>query len=416
MTLDGFYLKCSVCGEKFDIEHQFKICPKCRGPLWIEIDDAYLEKNANFITRPVRNMWDYLPLFPLKNNEDIISLGDGGTPVIKGRLLPKLSGFEHVLFKDETRNPTGSFKDRQTALYCNIARQEGNLGFVTMSSGNVAVSLASHATASGLVSYELIPEWTPIEKIKLIRAYGGLPVKIKTNSSKTLYTLVETISSKLNLYNGITAAIYSPFNVYGSKSISYELYPYLSSVSNIFMPSGGGGGITAIYHGLQDMFKLELIKKIPRLFAVQSEGCSPIYSAWKHDLGYKEIMNSAFADCKTIATPLADDIPLDGFSAVRAVKETGGGVITVLDKEIINAQQMLSQNAGLFAEPAGATGFAGLIKTIATGITDRKEDSIIIVTGSGIKNLNSLKKWQRNRNMNTLRDVSKIVKNFTSLL
>ena len=116
MTLDGFYLKCSVCGEKFDIEHQFKICPKCRGPLWIEIDDAYLEKNANFITRPVRNMWDYLPLFPLKNKEDIISLGDGGTPVIKGRLLPKLSGFEHVLFKDETRNPTGSFKDRQRCI------------------------------------------------------------------------------------------------------------------------------------------------------------------------------------------------------------------------------------------------------------------------------------------------------------
>jgi threonine synthase len=413
--VDGFYLKCSVCGGKFELKNNLNTCPKCGGPFWFETEDSYLEKNSSCITSPARDMWNYCPLFPLSRKEDTINLGEGGTPIIRGRSLPKMSGYDHIIFKDETRNPTGSFKDRQTSLYCNYARQEGYTGIVTMSSGNVAASLACHAAANGLKSYELLPAWTPMEKIQMITAYGGFPIKVETTSSSELYNMVEEISSKFKLYNGITAAVYSALNIHGSKTISYELYPYLSDVSNIFIASGGGGGITAIYHGLKDMLKLGLIDAVPKLYAVQAEECDPIYRAWKGNLGYDEIRKSKCTNCRSVATPLADDIPLDGFSAVKAVKETKGQVIIVSDDEIINTQQMLAQNTGIFAEPAGAAGFAGLIKTRMMGITDKSEESIVIITGNGIKNLDSLRLWSANQNLEdpNLEDINKMLKKYS---
>ncbi|MEM3830261.1 MAG: pyridoxal-phosphate dependent enzyme [Conexivisphaerales archaeon] len=353
-------------------------------------------------------MWDYLPLFPFETDTKIISLGEGGTPLLLGSSFPSDSGLKNVLIKDETRNPTGSFKDRQTALYSNFARQHGFSTIIAMSSGNVAVSLSCHATANGLKSYEILPDLTPQEKILMIEAYGGIPVKTKITSSKTLYSITEEISKKFQFYNGITAAIYSPMNILGSKTIAYELYEAMKDHCNIFMASGGGGGVTALYHGAEEMLRMGLIDELPRIFSVQSSRCAPIFVAWRDNLGYSEIISKPFQNCISIATPLADDIPLDGFSAVTAINKTGGMVIAVSDSEILDAQKFLSRKTGIFPEPAGAASLAGFIRARDSGYIDPSEKSVIVVTGSGMKNLESIKNWTQETNDNENEELTKI--------
>ncbi len=390
-----FYLRCSVCQEKYDYAWDINRCRKCSGPLWIEIEDEKLKKESNIIKSRNRSMWDYLPFFPFESQNEIISLGEGGTPLLPVSNFPFSSSLKNVLIKDETRNPTGSFKDRQTAPYCNLARKHGFGSIVTMSSGNVAVSLACHAAANGLRSYELLPDWTPPEKISMMEAYGGVPLRTKTTSSEMLYLMSEKICEKFHFYNGITAAIYSPMNIIGSKTIAYELYDVLKDHCNIFIASGGGGGVTALYHGAEEMMRMGLIHRFPRIFSVQPSGCSPIYVAWRNNLSYEEIISKRFQNCNSVATPLADDIPLDGYSAVTALKKTGGMALAVSDQEILDAQRLLSRGTGIFPEPAGAASIAGMISARDNGYIDPSERSIIVVTGSGMKNIESIKSWSQ---------------------
>ena len=412
MHENPFYLKCSVCQAIYAFSWNLKVCIKCSGPLWIEIEDEFLKGKSEKIIAKSTSMWDYLAFFPFESYNDIVSLGEGGTPLLSLESFPHSMKLKNILIKDETRNPTGSFKDRQTAPYCNLARQRGFDSIVTMSSGNVAVSLACHATSNGLKSYEILPEWTPEGKISLIEAYGGIPLKTKTTSSESLYLATEKVCEKYHYYNGITAAKYSPMNIIGSKTIAYELYKAIKEPCNIFIGSGGGGGVTAIYHGLNELLRMGVIDTLPKLFSVQPSGCSPIYLSWKDDLSYSDTITKPFPGCNSIAAPLADDIPLDGFSAARALRATKGMAIIVSDEEIVNAQKLLSRSIGIFPEPAGAASLAGLIKAREEGKVDLSEKCIIIITGSGMKNIESIKQWSSQnskKDENILLNIRKIL-------
>ena len=366
------------------------MCPKNDGGrLDIFYDYEALAKITSkgiFIQRPL-TVWKYFELLPVEKKKNIVTLEAGGTPLIKSQNLGKKMGLKNLYIKNETVNPTGSFKDRSMTVGVSKAVEFGMQTTTTASSGNAASALAAHAAKAGLKCYVFVLESASEAKLAQMRLHGARVMRVRT-IEKGRDPTVQMLQKAVENYGWYPCPSFGPFNPYqveGPKTMSYEVVEQLdwSSPDWVVIPTGSGCLLTGIWKGFRDFQQLDLIDSIPKLASIQPEGCAPLVRAFERNDNPLQIEPWDRPD--TIAGGLADVYPWDGDAGLLALKETSGLAEKVSDLEILEAQRLLASTEGIFAEPTGVAALAGLVRLVERDIVKKDDAVILLVTGHGLK-------------------------------
>ncbi len=358
-----------------------EVCPACGEPLAVRCLGE-LPREA-FSTRPV-SMWSYAPLLPISNSANIVSLGEGGTPLVDAPRLAEWGGLGRVLVKNEMANPTGSFKDRQISAGISHAREIGANTVAVVSSGNVACAAAAYAARAGMKAVMFMHGHAASSKVAMASLFGGRVVQVNTPSASAVFDLCIAACRKFGWYHLSTAGMYNAYNVEGSKTIAYEIYQQTAGdlPDWLVAPVGGGGLLGGIWRGFLDLQRLGLIDKPPRLAGVQATGCAPLKAAIESGARFLETLKNPWPNPKTIAGGIADDIIFDGHTVLPAIRTTGGAAIAVDDGDTLAALVRMAAEEGLLCEPTSAVAVAALTRLPDAGAKTRV---CCVVTGSGTK-------------------------------
>jgi threonine synthase len=383
--------KCSLCGAEYQPDEVIYTCPHDSGNLDIIYDFASLQRDLSpdvIINSQEASLWRYLPLLPVN---EIHAPGTpmqavGWTPLFSPPELRARLGINDLWIKDESRNPTASFKDRASAVVVAQAQETGVDVVVTASTGNAGAALAGMAAAAGQKAVIFAPRTAPPAKIAQLLIYDAKVLLVDGNYDQA-FDLSITASNEFGWYCRNTG--YNPFSLEGKKTAAFEIWESLIRLKSfasplaVFVSVGDGNIISGLHKGFKDLQALGWLESMPRIFGVQAEGSAAIANAFK--AGVEDITPVAAA---TLADSIAVDLPRDGVRAVRAASETNGGYLTVSDDDILAALADLGQ-VGIFAEPAGATSYAGLKEALKQGMVGSDEPVLVLNTGSGLKDVNA---------------------------
>jgi threonine synthase len=388
-------LKCSKCGKEYNPSEGLLLCPKRDyGRLDIIYDYESLKEvlSRSILEERRGGVWKYRELLPAEESH-APKLGAGNTPLIKALRLGETLKSTNLFLKDETRGPTGSFKDRSMAVGVAKAVELGYTTTVTASSGNAAAALAAHSAAAGLECTAFVLDFASHSKLAQLINYGARVVKVKgLGKEDPTVKMMIAIMDKYNWYPCPSFGPFNPYQVEGPKTISYEIVEQLGwRVPDwILVPSGAGCLMAGLWKGFKDFKELGLIDSMPRLVVVQSTGNAPIVRAYVAGRAGHDI--SPWEEPKTIATGLSDPYPWDGDAALQAVRETDGTCIAVPDKLILVAQKLLASKEGVFGEPSGVVGIAGFMTLLEKGVIGKTDCVVVPVTGSGLKETDVIEK------------------------
>ncbi len=382
--------RCSVCFAEYQHDEVTYTCPKDGGNLDVVLDYENIQQQwlDQLINERDGSLWRYLPLLPVADpgNKDTPLRAAGWTPVFSPSKLSKELGLKQLWIKDESRNPTASFKDRASAVVVARAREIGAEVVVTASTGNAGAALAGMAAAVGQKAVIFAPKSAPPAKIAQLLIYGAEVILVDDNYDAA-FDLSVKAAEEFGWYCRNTG--FNPFTVEGKKTAAFEIWEFCKEIDfnvaalNIFVSVGDGNIISGLHKGFKDLFILGLIEQLPRIFGIQSDGSAAIANAYF--AGTEEILP---VTATTRADSISVDLPRDGLRALRAATQSGGAYITVPDEKIIDAIADLGK-VGIFAEPAGATSYAGLVKAVQTGIISTDDPVFVINTGSGLKDVNA---------------------------
>jgi len=331
-------------------------------------------------------VWKYFEFLPVRDKRNIVTLSEGATPLLKASNLAKEIGLKELYIKDETRNPTGSFKDRSMTVGVSKATEFQIDTTVTASSGNAAAALAAYSAKAGLRCFAFVLESASFSKTTQIELYGAKVVKVKMieeGKDPTVQMLRKT-SEKYGWYPCPSFGPFNPYQVEGPKTMSYEIVEQLdwSTSDWVMVPVGAACLFAGIWKGFRDFHEIGLTDSLPKLAAIQSTGCAPLVRAFKQGKGPFQI--EPWSRPNTVASGLADVLPWDGDAALVALKN-GGTAEAVSNEEILKAQRLLAFTEGIFAEPTAATSLAGLIRLLDLGTVGRDEKVVVLITGTGLK-------------------------------
>jgi len=313
----------------------------------------------------------YRAMLPVKHEQGLISLGEGFTPLVETQVYGA-----NIHCKLEFLAPTGSFKDRGTAVLVNVLRGMGVKRVVEDSSGNAGASLAAYAARAGIEAEIYVPAYASPSKLAQISAYGAKLVKVEGTRERTAQVVQEAAAQGAYY----ASHYYNPFTLEGLKTIAYEICEQLGwrAPDNLVLPVGQGNLLLGAYRGFEDLLTASLIERLPRLFAVQAEPCAPLYEAYQRGL------DDAFPIEKkeTVAEGISSARPVRGRQILAAVRETGGAVLAVSDEATLCARDELARR-GLYVEPTSAVAIAALVQL--RGLIGLEEITIVPLTGSGLK-------------------------------
>jgi len=378
-------LKCRECGREY-APGKIYVCEDCFGPLDViyNYDSTSIDKRA-LRDRP-RTVWRYLELLPIINPSNIVDLGAGYTILHRANRLGKALGLREVYVKDDTVNPTYSFKDRPATVAVSKALEFGSKAVGCVSTGNLAAATAAHAAKAGLPCYIFIPVGIELNKVVQATAYGAniITVKGTYDDANRLAAQVAEVYDWAFLNINVR-----PYYVEGSKTLAFETCEQLgwSPPDHVIVPVASGALLCAICKGFDEFKKLGLIENSKiRVTGAQPEGCSPVVTAFKSNT------DEVFPVEKptTIAKSLAVGEPGDGTYAVRRIRESGGVAESVTDQETIEAIKLLAKTEGIFTEPAGGVTIAVLKKLTESGEVSIDEKIVCYVTGNGLKTTETL--------------------------
>jgi len=322
--------------------------------------------------------WRYREFFPAFSDKGIVSLGEGGTPQTFSRFIGKTAGLR-LVFKNETVNPTGSFKDRGTSVEISRALELGIRHVDCASTGNMGASVAAYCAAAGIRAKVFVPRKTAHEKIAHMLAHEAELV-IRGRDYNAALALAER---DYRLYKTYLMGDY-PYRGEGEKSISFEIVD--SALANgyfpnyIALPMGNGTLCRAVWKGLKELKGVGLIKRLPKILGFQAERCAPIVNSFKAGAEHIDPVRP-----KTLAAAIAVGNPLDGLPALDALRESKGVAEAVSDGEILRAQKLLALREGIWAEPSGAVALAGILKLLKMGHLSRNDSVVCLITGHGLK-------------------------------
>ena len=362
-------------------------CPRCGGPIEIDYDYEVISKTISKQKLMAREpgVWKYGELLPVQGPSKV-TIGEGGTRLVKSERLAKTVGLRNLFIKNETENPTGSFKDRCSTVTISKAIEARASGVVVASSGNAAASACAYSTQAGIPCYVFVPPETSVGKLVRIDIFGGRARRVSGPVENCL-AMAEQVSKKHGWVNVTTNSKANPYALEGTKTASYEVSEALQweSPDYFALPVGGGACFSGHWKGLRDLSKLGFIERMPHLIAVQSAGCAPFATAIRAGLGVEGVRT--WENPKTIASGITDAFPTDGKGAYEAIRDTGGLAEIVTDSEIIEAQVLLARKEGIFAEPTGAVSLAGLIKLFRSGQIDASDVVACEITGHGLNDI-----------------------------
>ncbi|MFH0883618.1 MAG: threonine synthase [bacterium] len=385
-SLTGF--RCVRCGHGYPAKPFRMTCEACGGNLDVLYD--YSEIAGRWSREALaadgdRSLWRYLPLLPVESAPRRRSIQVGGTPLVELAGLAAEFGIDRLWVKDDTRNPSASLKDRASEVGIRHAVEAGNETIVVASTGNAAASLACLAAWHKVKAVILAPASAPPAKLTQILQYGATLCPV-AGSYDDAFDLTLQVAEKRGWYLRSTGV--NPVMSEGKKTVALEIAEQLEweVPDRVFVPVGDGCIIGGIYKGFHDLLSLGWIERIPKIMAVQAEGSAAIANVIHSDSELQPVK------ANTVADSISVDFPRDGLKAVRAVRETGGGAITISDDEILSAQRRLASASGIFAEPAAAAAFAGLIKAHQQGSLGASERVVVTITGSGLKDVSAARK------------------------
>ena len=376
-------LRCPECGYEQAFENVYA-CPACGYSL--ESVTQYAGVSTDSVAAMLssaRTVWDFLPLLPVENKENIVSLGEGGTPLVPALRMSAAMGTQ-LLLKDETRNPTCSFKDRPNTVGISVARELGINTVAIASTGNGGASLAAYAARANMKCYVFIPEATPAGKVVQSAAHGATIVRVKGHYSNP-YQLALEASQHFGWAN-LTSTYLNPFTMEGDKTIAYELHMQTNGVVPdwIVVPLGAGAMLSGIYKGYQELQRFGFVNKLPKMIGVQAAGCAPITRAFEE--GREKV--DEWQNPKTVAGGICDPLSgyaKDGTRTLRCIRASGGVGITVTDEEIMTTLAELAQQEAIFCEPAAAAAAAAAKALAGRGVIRQGETVVSIITGHGLK-------------------------------
>jgi len=385
-------IRCAKCGNTYE---EFAVPPNdgCGGRIDFDLD---LEVVKDTITRDTLERrrpshWKYFELMPLNHRRNIVTLGEGGTPLIESGRLADEWGLKHLSLKLEIPNPSGSFKDRPICVGVSRALEDGAKTVSAASSGNAAAAMSTYAARAGLQAVVFVPEDAPKGKLIHLRTLGAKVFRVKKLKEGVDPTTTLLLAA-CNEFGWTPSPSFGPFNGFqfeGTKSLGFEIAEQCQwdPPDWILFPTGSGGLMAGTMKGLWEFQEIGLIDSLPRPVVVQPEGCAPIVRAFNEGQNPLEI--TPWESNQTVAGGLADPFPWDGDAALKYLKLAEGEVIAVPDEEIERALVLLGKLEGVFAEPSGVAALAGLRALLDKGTIDRSDRIVVPITGSGFKDLST---------------------------
>jgi threonine synthase len=391
--------RCSLCKTEYLPGQVTYTCPKDGGNLDVVLDYEGIRAKyqpEDIVSRTDFSLWRYLPLLPVSEYPGGATPLHmvGWTPVFNLSRLGQQLGLKHVWLKDESSNPTASFKDRASAIVVARAREIQADVVITASTGNAGAALAGMAAAVGQKAVILAPKTAPAAKVAQLLIFGAKVILVDGTYDDAFDLTVEA-ANEFQWYCRNTG--YNPFTAEGKKTAAFEIWEWWRTAHQewhsamgatadhppltVFVSVGDGNIISGIHKGFKDLAALGWLDRVPRLMGVQAEGSAAIADAFRANT---EKITPVSA--KTIADSISVDLPRDGVRAVRAVRETEGTYVTVSDADILKGMAALGKQ-GIFAEPAGATAYAGLVRAAADGLVHEDEPILVLNTGSGLKDV-----------------------------
>ena len=380
------HLACTACGLKHDWAQLQNLCSACQKPLFATYDLSEVGRiltQDSFKTRREKSLWRYRELLPLPSVIEPVSLGEGGTPLLRADRFAASIGIENLWVKDESLNPTQSFKARGMSVAVSMAKHLGARKLAVPSAGNAGGALAAYAARAGLEAHIFMPRDTPRANIIECRELGAHLVLIDgliTDCGAEI-TKRKTVEGWFDM-----STLKEPYRVEGKKTLGYELAEQLNwqLPEVILYPTGGGTGLIGMWKAFDEMETLGwLATKRPRMFSVQASGCAPIVRAFENG----EPNAAEFPDAHTIASGLRVPKAVGDFIMLKILRESKGGAVTVDDEEMIRVTREVGSSEGLFVAPEGAACFAALKSLLATRKIAPEDHVVIFNTGSGIKYL-----------------------------
>jgi threonine synthase len=379
-------LRCRECGREYEIAPQYT-CEWCFGPLEVTYDYEAIRSviSPEKIAAGPASIWRYADLLPVDRNP-AVDLGAGFTPLVRADRLAAELGLGEVWIKNDTLNPTNSFKDRVTSVALSKALEFGFKTAACASTGNLANSVAAHAAHAGLRSFVFIPADLEQGKVVTTAVYGGNVVAIDGNYDDVNRLCAELAGTYPWAFVNVNVRTYY---AEGSKTLAFETAEQLGweAPDHVIVPVASGSLLTKIRKGFDELYDVGLLDEAPavRISGAQAVGCSPVAAAFNDGA---DTIRPVKPD--TIAKSLAIGNPADGYYALDTVRETGGGLAAVTDEEVVDGIRLLARTEGIFGETAVGVTIASLKKLAREGVIRADERVVVYATGHGLKTLDAL--------------------------
>ena len=385
----SFIIKCLDCGHNAPYYPTSNTCPKCNSQ-WREAEYDYELIGKTLpaqLAKRSSNLWRYRELLPVRNPNISLSLGEGGSPLIRAVNLGMMLGCPNIYIKDERQGPTSSFKDRQAAVTIAALKEAGITEMVAASTGNVAISYSAYASRAGVKLWAFVTSLVPAVKMREIALYGSQVIKI-TGSYDQCKQVASEFARQRHLYQDMGARTIT--SIEAMKTIAFEIAEQLTSIQgppaeNLWRTPdwyvqaiSGGMGPLGVYKGFREMNQMGWTKDIPSFAPIQAEGCAPMVNSWKKGLEKVEAVTSPKTRIETLAT----GDPGRAYEFLRGyVNSSNGAFESVSDEDAFRAMHVLAKMEGISAEPAAGVAFAGLFKLIRAGIIKPSDTVVVNCTG-----------------------------------
>src|SRR5690348_14579678 len=367
------HLECSLCQQHFDAAQAHSLC-SCGGPLLVRYDLDFIRTRwrRRAVSDGPSNMWRYAPVLPAAD-ENVISLGEGWTPLLRAKRLGGSMGAENLWVKDEGLNPTGSFKARGLSCAISMCVELGIRKVAIPSAGNAAGALAGYAAAAGIEAHIFLPCDVPQSNYLECMAYDA-KVTLVNGLISDCARIVAERSAAEGWFD--ISTLKEPYRIEGKKTMGYEVAEQMNweLPDAIFYPTGGGVGLIGMWKAFGEMERLGWIgSRRPKMIAVQAAGCAPVVRAFEEN----EPRSRFFENASTVAAGLRVPKPLGDFLVLEAVRASHGTAIAVTDEEMLDAGIQLASLEGIYAAPEGAACVAALGKLLANGFLQRSDRVVI---------------------------------------
>jgi threonine synthase len=372
---------CVKCGHEIEAKPDITVCPKCGGIMDIKYDYTYITGKVTkeqIADRRDNSMWRYREFLPIEGDSKVPKLRVGWSPFYETKRLAEEIGLRKLYVKDDGINPTASLKDRASAMAVVKAEEAGRDTIACSSTGNAASSLAGNAAAAGFKTYIFVPSRAPKGKVSQLKMFGANVFSVDGSYEDTFRISAEAIE-RWGWYNR-NAAI-NPYLMEGKKTVALEIAEQLNweMTDYVALSVGDGCTIAGAWKGFKDLYAAGFIERLPRLISVQAEGCCPLNKAIAEGKDWEPMEENTLADS------IAVGVPRNADKALNAIRESNGVVVNVSDEEILSAMRLLGRTCGVFSEPAGAAGTAGVKKAVELGLIPHDASVVAVSTGNGLK-------------------------------